>query len=155
MNIQNFFMAMLLILGIWQNLIAAPNNLNDPAKNILQGINDYRMSQGLTPLIMHPIISQIAKRHSQEMADNKMPLGHQGFNQRSNELFHQLKSCWGFAENVAYLYTNPQDVVALWLNSAGHRKNIEGHYNLTGIGLAQQHNKIYVTQIFVLACEQR
>jgi len=36
-----------------------------------------------------------------------------------------------------------------WLNSPGHKKNIEGNFTLTGIGYARDHKgNIYFTQIF-------
>jgi uncharacterized protein YkwD len=38
----------------------------------------------------------------------------------------------------------------MWLNSPGHRKNIEGPYNLTGIAMAKaKDGTMYFTQIFI------
>lgn len=58
------------------------------------------------------------------------------------------------AENVAYNrgYTDPvAKAVEGWLNSSGHRRNIEGNYNLTGIGVAKNsQGAYYFTQIFIL-----
>ncbi len=55
------------------------------------------------------------------------------------------------AENVAYGQMSAEEVVDGWLHSPGHRQNIEGDYNLTGIGVAQNKDGvIYFTQIFVL-----
>ncbi|MGA1825447.1 MAG: CAP domain-containing protein [bacterium] len=50
-------------------------------------------------------------------------------------------------------YSDPAGrVVERWLNSPGHKKNIEGNYNLTGIGVVQANNlTYYFTQIFVLS----
>jgi uncharacterized protein YkwD len=65
-------------------------------------------------------------------------------------LYSQIKQCEGGAENVAYNYKNAQDVVRNWIASSGHRRNIEGNYNLTGIGLARdRRGKLYFTQIFL------
>ena len=45
---------------------------------------------------------------------------------------------------------NAKQVVNMWLNSDGHRKNIEGNYNLTGIGVVKgKDGALYFTQIFV------
>jgi uncharacterized protein YkwD len=42
-----------------------------------------------------------------------------------------------------------REVVDGWLHSPGHRRNIEGDFKLTGIGLAFGHNgNIFFTQIF-------
>ena len=61
----------------------------------------------------------------------------------------------GIAENVGYNmgYSDPAGrVVERWLNSPGHKKNIEGNYNLTGIGVIQADQvTYYFTQIFVLS----
>jgi uncharacterized protein YkwD len=41
-------------------------------------------------------------------------------------------------------------VVDGWLHSPGHKKNIEGDYNFTGIGVSKDKNgRIYYTQIFL------
>jgi uncharacterized protein YkwD len=53
------------------------------------------------------------------------------------------------AENVAFGSSTAKEVVDGWLNSPGHKKNIEGNYKLTGIGVARdQQAKLYFTQIF-------
>jgi uncharacterized protein YkwD len=62
-------------------------------------------------------------------------------------------SCRTAAENVAAElgYDDPaEEIVRGWLASTGHRKNIEGGYDTTGIGIARSPaGKVYVTQIFV------
>ncbi len=56
----------------------------------------------------------------------------------------------GAAENVAYGNMTAAKVVDGWLHSPGHKKNIEGNYNLTGIGTVQREDGvIYFTQIFI------
>ena len=42
------------------------------------------------------------------------------------------------------------EVVNMWLNSPGHKRNIEGNFTLTGIGIAEADNGyLYFTQIFL------
>jgi uncharacterized protein YkwD len=42
-----------------------------------------------------------------------------------------------------------KEVVEGWLNSPGHKRNIEGDFTLTGIGVAKNNKGIiYYTQIF-------
>ena len=56
------------------------------------------------------------------------------------------------AENVAYGAETAEEVVRMWLKSPGHKKNIEGKYNYTGIGIARGRNgQLYYTQLFILA----
>jgi uncharacterized protein YkwD len=43
----------------------------------------------------------------------------------------------GWAENIAYGYTSPEAVMQAWLNSSGHRRNIENpSYRTIGVGAA-------------------
>lgn len=119
-------------------------------KKILFYVNQYRQKHGLMPLQMSKVISQEAEKHSRDMAAHRVPFGHQYFSQRIKRVFDQLKFPRGGAENVAYNYKDGKTVVEQWLTSPGHRHNIEGHYNLTGIGLARDKGgKLYFTQIFV------
>jgi uncharacterized protein YkwD len=54
------------------------------------------------------------------------------------------------AENVAYGNITAKEVVDNWLKSPGHRRNIEGKYTITGIGVAKSSDgTIFFTQIFV------
>ncbi|CEK09723.1 CAP domain-containing protein [Legionella hackeliae] len=119
-------------------------------KAILYYVNEYRAKKGLKPLKMNVIMSKEAEIHSREMATHKIGFGHQDFNKRIKRLYSEIQQCRGGAENVAYNYKDAQDVVKNWLTSPGHRRNILGSYNLTGIGLARDsRGKIYFTQIFL------
>jgi uncharacterized protein YkwD len=119
-------------------------------KEILYHINHYRMTHQLSALTMNDRISQEAARHSQEMAHHRVPFGHQKFNDRMSRLYKTIHHARGGAENVAYNYKNAKVVVQQWLNSPGHRHNIRGNYNLTGIGIAHDdQGRIYYTQIFI------
>lgn len=115
-------------------------------------INDYRQKQGLPPLTINKNISDIARTHSQNMADGKVPFSHNGFQERVQAIATTI-SYSSAAENVAYNmgYTDPATkAVKGWLNSSGHLKNIRGNYNLTGIGVAKNaKGEYYFTQLFI------
>jgi uncharacterized protein YkwD len=124
----------------------------DIQKSILNVINSYRTEHKLPPLQMVKEISLAAHQHSVDMAENKMPFGHDEFHSRVHSLGNKYENIDAAAENVAYTSSNPKEIASMWLNSYGHRKNIEGDYNLTGIGIAHgEHGKTYVTQIFLRA----
>ncbi|AWN75005.1 CAP domain-containing protein [Legionella anisa] len=117
---------------------------------VLFYINEYRQKHGLSKLTMdnHMVIQ--ARQHSQDMANHRMPFGHQDFGKRIAKLRSQIKNTGGAAENVAYNYKTAQIVVSQWVKSPGHRRNIVGNYNLTGIGIARdKQGKLYYTQIFL------
>lgn len=117
---------------------------------ILVHINEYRQKHGLAPLKMDERIVREAKNHSIDMANHTMPFGHKYFKSRIDRLHTQIKNSNAGAENVACNYKDAQDVVKNWLRSPGHKRNIDGNYNLTGIGIARdQKGKIYFTQIFL------
>ena len=83
------------------------------------------------------------------MASGKTPFGHSGFNDRSAYLNKKMGPITLIAENVASGQMSAGEVVDGWLHSPGHRRNIEGNFKFTGIGLARGRNgMIYYTQIF-------
>ncbi|MBA3536339.1 MAG: CAP domain-containing protein [Tatlockia sp.] len=117
---------------------------------ILFHVNEYRAKHHLKPLQMNNQMSEEAAKHSRDMARHAIPFGHKYFDKRIHRLFVEIKNCQAGSENVAYNYKDGKDVVRNWLTSPGHRRNIEGNFNLTGIGLARDtKGKLYFTQIFL------
>lgn len=117
---------------------------------ILIHINQYRLKKGLSALTMNQQMIIEAKQHSQEMASHKIPFGHQKFMERINRLHKTIKNSGAGAENVAYNYKDARDVVTNWLKSPGHKRNIDGNYDITGIGVARDSKgKLYFTQLFL------
>ncbi|MBC8121752.1 MAG: CAP domain-containing protein [Gemmatimonadaceae bacterium] len=115
-------------------------------------VNQYRTEHQLPPLTLDPRISEQARIHSRAMASGKVPVGHAGFGQRTRNLL-KIISLRHVAENATYNqgYTVPeQQAVHDWIESTGHRVNLKGRYNLTGIGVVRNDvGEYYFTQIFV------
>lgn len=115
-------------------------------------INQYRVEQGYAPLTLSDVITAQARQHSSNMASGSVPFSHDGFELRLDEIRKQL-NIGGAGENVAMNsgYSDPAKVAFDgWLKSDGHRANIEGNYDLTGIGVAQSSaGSYYLTQLFV------
>lgn len=117
--------------------------------DILILINKYRKSKGLPALTDNLVIQQEARRHSMAMASKRIEFGHDGFNIRSKIITSKVPGTNAVAENVAYGSQTAKEVVDGWINSPGHKKNIEGNYKLTGIGVARgEDSRLYFTQIF-------
>lgn len=121
-------------------------------ESILRYVNDHRRSRGLQTLQMSNVASTQAYQHSKNMATGKTAFGHDGYEQR----MLAIKKAMGVtnisasAENVAYGQLSAEAVVKGWINSAPHKKNMEGNYTLTGIGLYKDRKGvIYFTQIFL------
>ncbi len=116
-------------------------------------VNKHRASLGLKPLTFDPEISAIARRHSQDMATGQAGVGHAGAQGRQQAIT-KVMTMRGFAENIAANNGGSSHAgdmaIADWLTSPGHRRSMEGAYDLTGIGVAQGPTGAYFfTQLFV------
>ena len=117
--------------------------------DILRYVNEYRHKKGLAPLKANSFISSVALEHSRDMLSGKTPFGHEGLRERIERISKHLGPVHVGAENVASGPMSAREVVDGWLHSPGHRRNIEGDFKLTGIGLAKRADgMIYFTQIF-------
>ncbi|MDB5277622.1 MAG: hypothetical protein JWR61_2577 [Ferruginibacter sp.] len=111
--------------------------------------NQFRKSKGLNGLIMQQQLNAIAHQHSMDMAKGKVAFGHDGFAKRNAMASRQIPQLHSFAENVAYGATSGSQVVSLWKNSAGHRRNMLGHFKYIGIGIARdRQGRIFYTEVF-------
>lgn len=115
---------------------------------ILELINNHRLSLGLNALSDMTLVKSVAYSHTDYMVDNN-EVSHANFYKRSD----YLKANAGaikVSENVAYGYSSAETVVRAWLKSDGHRANIEGDY--TSFDVAAEENaegKWYYTNIFI------
>lgn len=115
---------------------------------ILNLINDHRLSLGLNALNDMNIVKSVAYSHTDYMVDNDV-VSHDNFYTRSN----YLKSNIGakkVSENVAYGYGTAQGVVNAWIKSESHKANLEGDY--TNFDISAEKNKDgrwYYTNIFI------
>ncbi|NII29023.1 CAP domain-containing protein [Pseudoflavitalea sp. X16] len=112
-------------------------------------MNQHRKQKGLPALEKNAVIGVEARRHTVSMASHKTPFGHNGFSYRSKVITSKIPGITATAENVAYGSRTAKEVVDGWLDSPGHKKNIEGRFRLTGIGVARDEQSVlYFTQIF-------
>jgi uncharacterized protein YkwD len=129
----------------------ADTGMADLEQEVLAQINAHRQSIGLEPLASNPVIVAQSREHSQQMAAVGS-LSHDGFEERVEAIAAAL-SYRSAGENVASNqgFADPAtQAVQGWLNSPGHRRNIEGDFDLTGIGIAQAADgTYYLTQIFI------
>lgn len=117
---------------------------------ILDEVNKYRKTKGLPPLQSSSVIATEAAMHSQAMARKTVPFGHDGFESRVKRISSRIDGVKASAENVAQGKMTAAEVVRGWSNSAPHRKNMEGNYSLTGIGVSRSSGGVfYYTQLFI------
>lgn len=145
-----FLYAVVLCLPIFVGLASfAPADNMGLVDGVLTQTNKFRKSQSLPGLVMRTELNKIAEKHSLDMASGRVPFGHQGFDDRDAEAKKIIPGIHSFAENVASGILSPVEVVNLWKNSPGHRRNMVGPYKYVGIGTAtDKQGIVYFTQIF-------
>ncbi|MGE5943984.1 MAG: CAP domain-containing protein [Flavobacteriales bacterium] len=115
---------------------------------ILELINDHRLSVGLNPLQNMDLIKSQAFNHADYMAENQK-ISHDYFFERSAFL-KQKAGAIKVAENVAYGFTTAQSLVNEWIKSEAHKANIEGDFTNFDISAEKgTDNKLYYTNIFI------
>lgn len=114
---------------------------------ILTAVNAHRKSLNLSELKRVDGITFLASDHNEYMIQQKK-VSHDNFSKRYTALVNDI-GAKAVSENVGFGYRTGQAVVKAWLNSEGHRKNIEGDYTHFGISVAQdEEGKNYFTNIF-------
>jgi uncharacterized protein YkwD len=115
-------------------------------------INAHRKASKLPTFSYDDEVAKIARGHSQKMARGKASLGHDGFQSRADEIGKFLPLS-GAAENVSKHQRKSdfaEHAVKGWLASKPHRKNIDGDYDVTGVGVAlSKEGVVYFTQLFI------
>ena len=122
-------------------------NESEIVNDILNLLNEHRRSIGKSTLTFNCVATQLAIDHNQYMIEQNQ-ISHDGFSERFQTLQQEVNAR-SAGENVASGYTSAQSVMTAWLNSEGHKANIEG--NFTHIGIAAVRNdqgRLYYTQLF-------
>lgn len=116
--------------------------------DILDAVNDYRISNGLSALSKVDEITFQAEEHNTYMIENKV-VSHDNFPQRYLNLKNGI-GAKAVSENVGYGYNTAGAVVKAWIASEGHRDNIIGDFTHFGISVEQDEDgQQYFTNIFV------
>lgn len=122
---------------------------NDIELDMMARINDYRASVGLSQLAPIDHISYKSGEHNDYMIENDV-VGHYYFESRSNNI-KQVLGAVRVSENLAYNYNTNNAALNAWLNSDGHKENIEGDYTHFGISIKTNpiNGRKYYTNIFM------
>lgn len=140
-----------LLILIWIPLAGVPTTQLE--KNIWNQVNEHRRSQGKADLKLDPIISNICRKHAEEMAACTAPFSHDRFHDRFEQVKRLIPRTTAAAENIAWNMGYPKpDCTAVtgWIESPSHHKAMVGDYTLTGVGAAKSpDNRYYFNQIFV------
>ncbi|MFF2406268.1 CAP domain-containing protein [Streptomyces sp. NPDC058092] len=125
---------------------AAPASV--AAARVLTLVNRARAEAGCSPLARNAKLTKAARAHSADMASHRNMSHTSSDGSAAGDRITGSGYGWRtYGENVARGYTTPEDVVAGWMNSPGHRRNIlDCSFKEIGVGVAQPGN--YWTQDF-------
>ncbi|MBL7886800.1 MAG: CAP domain-containing protein [Flavobacterium sp.] len=112
-------------------------------------INAYRVSIGLNSLETINHISYKSLEHNDYMIANNV-VNHDYFDDRANNI-KQVLGAVRVGENIAYNFSTPNAALNAWINSPGHKANLEGDYTHFGISITinPENGKKYYTNIFM------
>ncbi|MFF5445597.1 CAP domain-containing protein [Streptomyces sp. NPDC012888] len=126
----------------------APTTASGPTARVVALVNVERAKAGCPALTVNAKLTAAAQGHSKDMAahGNMSHTGSDGSDPGTR--ITRAGYAWStYGENVAYGYGTPEQVMAGWMNSPGHRRNILNcSFKEIGVGLAQPGN--YWTQNF-------
>ncbi len=111
-------------------------------------INAYRVSVGKNSLQLINHVSFKSFEHNEYMIQNNV-VNHDYFDERANNII-QVLGAVRVGENIAYNFSTPNSALNAWLNSPGHKQNLDGDYTHFGISITvnPETGKKYYTNIF-------
>ncbi|MFD6321538.1 CAP domain-containing protein [Streptomyces sp. NPDC058442] len=115
---------------------------------VVELVNAERGKVGCSPVKVNATLTEAAQNHSADMAASRT-MSHTGSDGSSPaDRITRAGYNWStYGENVAYGYSSPEQVMAGWMSSPGHKENILNcSFQEIGVGLAQPGS--YWTQNF-------
>jgi len=134
---------------------SSPSNMENA---IFLLVNKVRQENGVRPLVYDEDVAKVARGHSLDMAQNGFysHINMKGEDPLDRYMKSGFTSCFaiytvGYAENIAAIFLDdkPEVAIKLWMDSAGHRRNIlESSFTRTGVGVATDSDEYFITQNF-------
>jgi uncharacterized protein YkwD len=116
-------------------------------KQLFELINKHRAEKNLSPLSFDSYVYSQAEKHNKFMISIGAK-SHGNFEKRAENIAKKLKVV-AIAENLARNYTSNEEMLEAWIDSSGHKKNLEGDFTHSAISIKQDSDGIlYATQIF-------
>lgn len=109
----------------------------DDEMRVIELINTYRASRGRGPLLYDRALTRCARGHSRHHYEHGFFQGHT--NPEGDDFAERMEANGltpsTSGENISYGALTPLDAFEGWLNSPGHRENMErGCYTRIGVG---------------------
>ncbi|MBR9855356.1 MAG: CAP domain-containing protein [Algicola sp.] len=123
----------------------------DPVKmeeDLLGLVNEYRISQGLSPLSKNTPAYKYAEAHNDYMI-SRNALSHDNFESRASKIAAETNAL-SVSENVARYYTSATKTLEGWTESSSHKAAMEGDFTHTTLSVQlDKQGRPYYTQIFL------
>ncbi len=164
-NLKSFFIKFLLSCTVLFLLNSCSNNEEEQTAPIKENviidyqysanetelvnlINNYRISLGLNILILDNYVSKISDGHGEYMI-SKNQISHDLFEIRYKNIV-ETQNAKKVAENVAYKFNSSQSTLNAWINSPEHKVNLQGDFTHFGISVKTNSNGVkFYTNIFM------
>lgn len=131
------------------NAATLPPNHAQFVARVVELVNAERQRAGLPPLVANGALMQASQGYAGEMADTGCFNHACGSSMRERVERAGYTEWTALAENIAFGYATPEDVMAGWMGSSGHRANIlNATYRDLGVGLALRGTTPYWVQNF-------
>ncbi|MFB6503196.1 MULTISPECIES: CAP domain-containing protein [unclassified Streptomyces] len=117
---------------------STPATTSPAAARVLALVNGERDKAGCSPLTLNSELTKAARTHSEDMAAHRN-MSHTGSDgstpgDRITDAGYEWRA---YGENVAHGHETPESVMAGWMDSPGHRRNIlDCSFKEIGVGLA-------------------
>ncbi len=130
-RVLSIFVAVVMLVSLVPTVFAAGTTMDADEWEVLRLVNEHRMDMGLEPLSVFSGIQNIADLRAEEISSS---FSHTRPNGESCFTAYSGLSYQTAAENIAAGQRSPSSVMTSWLNSSGHRANIE-KASLTHLGV--------------------
>lgn len=119
----------------------------DVEQELLEIVNDHRISLGYQALTFSAVAYEYASAHTDYMI-SRGSISHDNFSSRASGISAEVNAS-EVSENVAKDYNTAQEAFDNWMISSGHRKAIEGNFTHTAVSIKKDsEGNFYFTQLF-------
>jgi uncharacterized protein YkwD len=154
MRLQNAFLILFVLIvascskeSIDSTNIIEAKNAYEVENELLNIVNDHRLTLGYTALDFSAVAYEYANKHNDYMVATGN-LSHDGFNSRASGIASEVNAEF-VAENVAKDFPSAIEAFENWLNSADHKKTMEGNFTHTAVSVKEDlQGNLYFTQLF-------
>jgi uncharacterized protein YkwD len=140
-------MAAVLAVVVPASAAPAAHSSGSAAAALVAETNEARRAAGCSPLDIDQQLRSVAQEHASEMARHRYLEHENRDGESSSERIDDAGYRNFHGENLAHGYPTAAKVMQVWMESAGHRENIE-NCTFTAIGVGYDPNGHYWVQDF-------